>query len=122
LVDTVGNPPSLRLVGTLSWTRGGWALRATVNHTGGYRDVASVPARSVDSWTTADLNVGYRIERGSSWFANTQLNLGLKNVLDQHPPFVNRFDLASGTLGYDAANASLLGRQVSLQLVKRWGQ
>jgi len=31
-------------------------------------------------------------------------------------------DFASGTFGYDPANASLLGRQVSLQVVKRWGQ
>jgi len=38
------------------------------------------------------------------------------------PPFVNQFDLTSGTFGYDPANASLLGRQVSLQVVKRWGQ
>jgi hypothetical protein len=38
------------------------------------------------------------------------------------PPFVNQFDLTSGIFGYDPANASLLGRQVSLQVVKRWGQ
>jgi hypothetical protein len=37
------------------------------------------------------------------------------------PPFVNHCDLSSGTLGYDAANATLLGRGVSLQVAKRWG-
>ena len=36
------------------------------------------------------------------------------NALEQRPPFVNQFDLPTGTLGYDPANASLLGRQVSL--------
>jgi len=28
----------------------------------------------------------------------------------------------SGTFGYEAANASLVGRQISLQIVKRWGR
>jgi iron complex outermembrane receptor protein len=117
IVDTVGNPPSLRLAGNLSWARGEWAMRGTVNHTGGYRDVGSVPARNVDSWTTFDINVGYRIDGGSGRLAHTQINLGLSNALDQRPPFVNQFDLTSGALGYETANASLLGRQVSLQSI-----
>jgi outer membrane receptor protein involved in Fe transport len=122
LVDAVGNPPSLRLVGSLSWSRRGWTVQSTVNYTGAYRDPGSVTLRSVDSWTTVDVNIGYRVDGGSSWLANTQSNLGINNALDQRPPFVNQFDLTSGTLGYDPANASLLGRQVSLQVVKRWGQ
>ena len=122
LVDTVGNPPSLRLVGNLSWSLRGWTVQSTVNYTGAYRDPGSDPARKVDSWTTVDVNIGYRVEGGSGWLANTQSNLGINNALDQRPSFVNRFDLPTGTLGYDPANASLLGRQVSLQVVKRWGQ
>ena len=122
LVNTVGNTTSLRLVGILSWSLKGWTVQSTVNYTGAYRDPASVPERRVDSWTTVDINVGYRVDGGSGWLANTQFNLGINNALDQRPPFVNQFDLTSGTFGYDPANASLLGRQVSLQLVKRWGQ
>jgi hypothetical protein len=34
----------------------------------------------------------------------------------------SQFNLDLGTFGYDPANASLLGRQLSLQVVKRWGQ
>jgi hypothetical protein len=86
LVDAVGNPPSLRLVGTLAWSRRRWTIKGALNHTG-----------------------------GSGRLAHTQFNLGLNNALDQRPPFVNQFDLTSGALGYDPANASLLGRQVSLQ-------
>jgi outer membrane receptor protein involved in Fe transport len=121
LVDTVSNPPSLRLVGNLSWSLGGWTVRSTVNYTGAYRDTGSVSVRKVDSWTTVDVNIGYRIDGGSGWLANTQSNLAINNALDQRPPFVNRFDLTSGTFGYDPANASLLGRQVNLEVVKRWG-
>jgi outer membrane receptor protein involved in Fe transport len=122
LVDTVGSPPSLRLVGNLSWSMRGWSVQATLNYTGAYQDVGSVPVRRVDSWTTVDFNMGYRVDGGSGRLADTQINLGINNALDQRPPFVNQLDLASGTLGYDAANASLLGRQVSLQVVKRWGR
>jgi iron complex outermembrane recepter protein len=121
LVDTVGNPPSLRLVGNLSWSLEGWTVQTTVNYTGAYRDPGPAPARRVDSWATVDLNIGYRADGGSGWLANTQANLGMINVFDQRPPFVNRFDLPSGTFGYDAANATLLGRGVSLQVVKRLG-
>jgi iron complex outermembrane recepter protein len=121
LVDTVGNPPSLRLVGTLSWSLRGWTVQTTVNHTGAYRDPGSVPERGVDSWTTVDVNLGYRVEGGLGWLANTQSNLGIINVFDERPPFVNQFDLTSGTFGYDPANATLLGRGISLQVVKRWG-
>jgi iron complex outermembrane recepter protein len=121
LVDTVGNPPSLRLVGNLSWSLRGWTVQATVNYTGAYRDPGSVPVRTVDSWTTVDVNIGYRADGGSGWLANTQANLGIINVFDQRPPFVNQLDLTSGTFGYDPANATLLGRGVSLQVVKRWG-
>jgi outer membrane receptor protein involved in Fe transport len=120
LVNTVGNPPSLRLVGNLSWSLRGWTVQSTVNHTGAYRDPGSAPARKVDSWTTVDLNIGYRVDGGSGWLANTQANLGIINVFDQRPPFVNQFD-PSGTFGYDPASATLLGRGVSLQVVKRWG-
>ena len=122
LVDTVGNPPSVRLVGNLSWTLRRCTVQSTVNHTGSYRDPGSVPVRRIDSWTTVDVNIGYRVDGGSAWLANTQFNLGFNNALDQRPPFVNRFDLLTGTLGYDPANASLPGRQVNLQVVKRWGQ
>jgi len=121
-VDTVGNPTSLRLVGNLSWSLRGWAVQTTVNYTGAYRDPGSVPVRRVDSWTTVDFNIGYRVDGGSGWLANSQSNLGIINAFDQRPPFVNLFGLTSGTFGYDPANASLLGRQVSLQVVRRWGQ
>jgi iron complex outermembrane recepter protein len=121
LVNTVGNPPSVRLVGNLSWSQRGWTVQSTVNYTGAYRDPGSAPVRKVDSWMTVDLNIGYRVDGGSGWLANTQSDLGINNALDQRPPFVNQFDLTSGIVGYDPANASLLGRQVSLLVVKRWG-
>ena len=119
-VNTVGNPLKLRFAAQLAWSSKGWTVLTTVNHTGAYQDPGAVPARGVDSWTTVDFNLGYRIDGGPGWIANTQINLGVNNLFDQSPPFVNQFDVLGGTFGYDAANATLLGRQISLQIVKRW--
>jgi iron complex outermembrane recepter protein len=121
-IDTVGSPLRLRLAAHLTWTMHGWRVQSTVNHAGGYRDPGSVPTRPVGAWTTVDLNAGYRVGGGYGGFANTQFDVGVINAFNRRPPFVNQFDRESGTLGYDSANASLLGRQVSLQIVKRWGQ
>jgi outer membrane receptor protein involved in Fe transport len=119
-VDTVGYPLKLRLAAHLSWSHRYWTVLTTVNYTGAYQDPGS--ARRVDSWTTVDLNVGYRIDGGKGWMAHTQCNLGVNNLFDQAAPFVDQYDLMSGNFGYDSANGSLLGRQVSLQFVKRWGR
>jgi outer membrane receptor for ferrienterochelin and colicin len=119
-VNTVGNSIKLRWAGHLSWSFKGWTVLTTVNHAGAYQNPGSVPARGVDSWTTVDFNLGYRLDGGQGWMADTQCNFGVNNLFDQSPPFVNQFDLLSGTFGYDAANASLVGRQISLQIVKRW--
>jgi iron complex outermembrane recepter protein len=120
VVNTVGNPLQLRWATHLSWSFKGWNILTTVNHSGAYQDPDSVPARGVGSWTTVDLNLGYRLDSGQGWFANTQCNFGVNNLFDQSPPFVN--GLYAGALGYDAANASILGRQVSLQVVKHLGR
>jgi outer membrane receptor protein involved in Fe transport len=122
VVNTVGNPLQLRWATHLSWSLKGWNILTTVNYSGAYQDPSTVPARGVDSWTTVDLNLGYRLDGGQGWLANTQCNFGVNNLFDRAPPFVDQFDPQSGTFAYDAANASLLGRQVSLQVVKHLGR
>ena len=118
VINTVGNPLKQRWAAHLAWSSKGWVIQTTVNHTGAYLDPAFVPARGVSSWTMVDANLGYRIDGGLGWLADSQLNLGVNNLLNRPPPFVNQFDLLSGTFGYDPVNASLLGRQISLQIVK----
>ena len=44
------------------------------------------------------------------------LSLGVRNLLDEAPPFYDAFQ----GVGFDAANASPMGRVVSLQLSKTW--
>jgi len=124
VIDTVGNPLKLRLSGNLGWTLAGWAAQARVNYTGSYEDPSSTPARKVDSWTTVDLNVGYRVAADAGWLAKTRINFGVINLFNKNPPFVNQFAgaFAGGQLGYDNSNATLIGRQFSLQVIKAWGK
>lgn len=114
LVDTVGNPPSLRLRAELSWTRGALSAASFVNYTGSYDDPIRQPTRTVGSWTTADLRLAYQ-SRHPGWLNKLQVALGATNIFDRAPPFVD-----NPFLGYDSANATLIGRVVSAQLSKEW--
>ncbi len=111
LVDTVGNVPHLRLRSQLTWSRDAWDASGFVNYLGSYEDPSN--DRNVGSWTTVDLHLGYRIDV-EGWLSGTSVALDIRNVFDEAPPFVNRFD------GYDASNASLLGRTIGAQVTKSW--
>jgi hypothetical protein len=39
------------------------------------------------------VNVGHRIDGGQCWPANTQINLGMNELLDQRSPIVHEFDV-----------------------------
>jgi iron complex outermembrane receptor protein len=114
IVNTVGEPPKVRLRGSLSWTNRGFNISTSVNYTGSYEDAVSIPDRSVSSWTTFDAQLGYRTPSGA-WLGDLELAVSATNVFDKNPPFVN-----VAYSGYDTANADLLGRIVSGQITKRW--
>jgi outer membrane receptor protein involved in Fe transport len=114
-LDTVGNPPDLRLRLSTSWDRGPIGLTATINHLGAYRDDLSPVARRVGAWTTVDAQIRLR-PAGPGWPDGLQLALSVQNLFDRDPPFVNR----STGQAYDSTNADPLGRYVALQLIKAW--
>jgi hypothetical protein len=118
LVDTPNNPPDLRGRVSLGWRRGSFASTLFVNYTGGYRDTISTDKkRTIDSWTTLDLNLSYSFERlQNPALSGTQIFLSAQNVLDEDAPFYNN---AAG-VGYDPDNADVIGRRVSLFLRKEW--
>ncbi|WP_374276059.1 TonB-dependent receptor domain-containing protein [Brevundimonas sp.] len=110
LVGLLGFPVELTVRGAVSWTRGAWSTRLGVNHVDDYRDLSD---RRVDSWTTADASL--RWEGTGRWDGITG-QIFVANIMDSDPPFV---DQVSG-FGFDARQADILGRTVSLQLSRRW--
>ncbi|WP_292019422.1 MULTISPECIES: TonB-dependent receptor [unclassified Brevundimonas] len=94
------------------WLRGPLTLGGALNHVSGGRD--RVNGRGIDDWITIDGQVRYDLQNG--WGEGLSLTLNVLNLTNEEPPF---YDAPAG-IGYDAANTNVLGRQISLQLVKRW--
>lgn len=94
------------------WVRGPLTLGGAVNHVSGGRD--DVEGRAIDDWITLDGQVRYDFDAG--WGEGLSVTLNVLNLANEEPPF---YDAPAG-IGYDAANTNVLGRQISLQLVKRW--
>ncbi len=115
-VDTLGRPVDFRGRGNLTWNRDHWSVAGYVNYTDGYTDSVSSPARTVDSWTTVDLTIGYNTGSNASFLSDIRLALTTQNLFDEDPPFVDTI----GGVGYDATNASPLGRFFALQVTKDW--
>jgi outer membrane receptor protein involved in Fe transport len=119
IVDTVGNPLSLRLRGTVEWYQHDWeqqgpGVSLTVNHSGGYTDTENQARRSVDALTTLDVRLGYRTASGDGLLDSVELGLNAANVFNRAPPFLDR------EMGYDAQNTEPYGRVLSLTLQKKW--
>jgi outer membrane receptor protein involved in Fe transport len=111
-LGTLGRPSDLRVRGGVGWSGNGISLNAFGNFVGGYLDDASVPGRSIASFLTVDLSLGYSIERGA--LRGLRLLVSAENAFDADPPFVDR---VSG-FGFDAANANPFGRRLALEVRK----
>lgn len=110
-------PVDLRARGSVSWNRGSFGATVFVNYTDSYDDRVSIPARKIDSWTTADLQLAYRHDTGGdSFLSDTTFAFNAQNLFDEDAPFVN--DPAG--IGFDPDNANVRGRLVSLQVRKSW--
>jgi iron complex outermembrane recepter protein len=113
LADTANYPLNFkgRLSGT--WTRGVVSTTADVNYLNGEHDLTGA---TIGSWTTLDLQVALHSNAAAGPLRGVVLALNVANLLDTDPPFYN----SPQGVGFDAANASALGRTLSLQLTKRW--
>ncbi len=123
LLDTVGNPTSLKGSASIGVQRSGFTGQLNINYVDSYRDVFTNPEASVDEWTTFDLNFRYEFDESAPTIAQgLLLSLNINNVLDEDPPFVGNAGLSGGGLsraiGFDPANANPVGRFVTFGLRK----
>jgi hypothetical protein len=126
IANTAGNPARLRIRGTAQWHRGNWGASSTVNFTNRYSNRGSLdalgdplPAAAIASWTTVDSSLYYEASQADrdNWLHGLRIAVTVTNLFDRDPPYI-----ADGVygFGFDAANATPFGRQVSVLLVKRW--
>lgn len=111
VLDQVGYPVSLRSRAGFAWSGGDWTFNAHWVHVSDYADQ---DGRRIDAWNTADVRLTWRPLNGS--LEGLRASLGIQNLFDADPPF---HDGRTG-YGFDAGQANLLGRVVSLQLTRRW--
>jgi iron complex outermembrane receptor protein len=114
VVDKINYPQSLRTRLGLDWRQGGWSAQGTVNYVSGYDNNTVAPVQKVDSYTTVDLRVAYRVETASGLLNGVTVAIEAQNLFDQDPPFVDV------TAGYDSQSANPIGRLVGLSVTKSW--
>ncbi|NYE62501.1 iron complex outermembrane receptor protein [Duganella sp. 1224] len=90
---------------TLTWSRGPWGASLTNRYVSGYTDQNAVAPQffnEVDSYSVWSLSASY------SGVRNLDLTVGVRNLLDQDPPFTNQS--TTFQQGYDPRYTDPLGR------------
>ncbi len=119
-VDTLGYPIDLRIRASVSWSSGGLSLTAATSYMDSYRDARIPQEPSVDSYTVVDLTAQYDCSARfpSGLGRGLKLTAAVQNLFDKDPPAITR--LPDFPVGFDASNASAIGRFISLGLSKSW--
>lgn len=123
--NRIGEPPKFKARGNIGWTHSPWLANLALNYVNSYRNTLFTPSRSIGAWTTADAYLGYSTaaDTGHLW-NNVQIGLSIQNLFDRRPPFLQipSAYLAENrnAIPFDGANASPVGRQLSLQFKKGW--
>lgn len=119
VLDTLGNPISLKLRATLGWNQGrsgktGFGAGLAFNYTGSYRNPTSARVPRVPALFTTDGQLRWRGTETNGWLNNVEFNLNVINLFNQSPPFVDWQE------GYDSYSTQPLGRVLSMTLRKNW--
>jgi iron complex outermembrane receptor protein len=90
---------------TVTWSKGPWGASLTNRYMSGYTDQNAVEPQfvnEVDSYSVWSLSASY------TGIRNVDLTLGVRNLLDQEPPFTNQS--TTFQQGYDPRYTDPLGR------------
>jgi hypothetical protein len=118
--NTIGEPTSWKVRAGVDWERDGFATGISINHVNGYQNTLFTPSQSLASWTTTDVYLSYKAGAAAPFLTrNLNVTVSVQNVGDRRPPLLQ---IPSGDLALpiDEANASAVGRLVSLQVTKGW--
>lgn len=119
VLNTVFNVPRFRARAGVSWRNGGWSASGFVNYLNSMTDNRFTPSRHISSFSPVDMTVSYTLPE-NGWTRGLQISLAVLNLFDEDPPFVSPQAGTTRAIGYDPANATGLGRSVSIQIRKQW--
>jgi iron complex outermembrane recepter protein len=123
--NSIGEPPKFKARGGINWTSEALIADLTLNYVNAYRNTLFMPSQRIEAWTTADLYLGYSTGSDESHHLdNLQIGLSVQNLSDQKPPYLqipsSYLSPGRSAIPFDGANASPVGRLISLQFKKRW--
>jgi outer membrane receptor protein involved in Fe transport len=132
--NPTGTPVSLqaRQGGWLKWNN--IDINLTVNYTHHYEcDVCYIESSNgvtiteksipIDSWATIDINLGLDLSKyDHAFLKGMYASLIVTNVFNKSAPFIDASTGIDDAIpdAYDFANATMIGRTVSLQLTQTW--
>lgn len=119
ILNTAFRPVDLKIRGSVNWQANGFSTAFTVNYVDAYNDDRVDPAIKVDSWTTADFIVSYDFGDRPGALGGLTISASGTNIFDEDPPFVAGF-FESDNINFDPTNANPFGRNIALQVTKRW--
>lgn len=121
LSGSLFNVPKFKARGGVSWQSGALTAAGFVNYTAGERDTNVTPNGDIASFTTVDATFSYVLGDRSDPAKAVKLILAASNLFDKAPPMIT--PMAAYLYNYpryDSANASAVGRFVSLTVKKGW--
>jgi iron complex outermembrane receptor protein len=125
LLNGFAEPPEWKGRAGAVWTEGPVTASASLNYVNSYRNSLFTPSESIGSWTTGDLYLSYKTGEALPLpMQRLTIALSITNIADARPPRVRipgSFILpGESVIPFDPANASPVGRMISLVLGKRW--
>jgi iron complex outermembrane receptor protein len=123
LLNTFTEPPKWKGRAGALWTQGPLTASASINYVNSYQNSLFTPSEPISAWTTGDLYLGYKTGEAVPWpLRQWAVALSIANVTDAHPPRVRIPASFTGesVIPFDPANASPVGRMISLSIDKRW--
>lgn len=123
LFDKIYTPARLKMHGGLSWSRLAISTTLSASYINDYENNTLAPPADIDAWVTFDWHLQYDASErnANALLRGLSLALDVQNLTDEDPPHVTvPTSLQTFDFGYDATNASAMGRFISLQVIKRW--
>lgn len=108
-------PDRLVLRAYLGWRLDPIDVLVTVSHANSYINNLVVPNATIPAYNVVDLHVGYDLPKVVP-LSRLHASVDVTNLLDRNPPFVNISPTGQTEAGFDATQASPIGRTISFSL------
>ncbi len=119
-LNNIYNPLRFKARFSGSWSQGPIYANLYLNYQNAYKNNLANPVQTVGANTTLDGRIAYALEDRADMLKDTTVALGVVNLFNRAPPFVNIAQSTNGGGGFDPTLVSPVGRIVSVSLDKKF--